>query len=106
MSEIRAPWWHRWLMTPKELHDQGVVGINMRNARYLLPNNPRRLYRLVDDKLQTKALAEERGLSVPKTYAVIRTPRDVAKLENALGDHESFVIKPACGSGGRGVLVI
>ncbi|MEY5013068.1 MAG: hypothetical protein RLY69_783, partial [Verrucomicrobiota bacterium] len=33
-------------------------------------------------------------------------PRDVAKLENALGDHESFVIKPACGSGGRGVLVI
>jgi glutathione synthase/RimK-type ligase-like ATP-grasp enzyme len=78
----------------------------MRNARYLLPNNPRRLYRLVDDKLQTKALAEERGLSVPKTYAVIRTPHDVAGLEAALNDHESFVIKPACGSGGRGVLVI
>lgn len=106
MSEIRAPWWHRWLMTPRELREQGVVGINMRNARYLLPNNPRRLYRLVDDKLQTKALAEERGLSVPKTYAVIRTPHDVARLEAALNGHESFVIKPACGSGGRGVLVI
>jgi alpha-L-glutamate ligase-like protein len=106
VSKIRAPWWHRWLMTPKELRELGVVGINMRNARYLLPNNPRRLYRLVDDKLQTKALAEERGLSAPETYAVIRTPRDVAQLELLLGDHESFVIKPACGSGGRGVLVI
>jgi len=106
MSEIRAPWWHRWLLMPGELREKGVVGINMRNARYLLPNNPRRLYRLVDDKLQTKALAEERGLSVPKTYAVVRTPRDVARMEAALRDHQSFVIKPACGSGGKGVLVI
>jgi len=93
-------------MTPRELREQGVVGINMRNARYLLPNNPRRLYRLVDDKLQTKALAEERGLSVAKTYAVIRSPHDVAKLEATLKNHESFVIKPARGSGGRGVIVI
>ena len=93
-------------MTPGELREQGVVGINMRNARYLLPNNPRCLYRLVDDKLQTKALAEERGLSVPKTYAVIRTPHDVAGLETLLKDRNSFVIKPACGSGGRGVVVI
>ena len=106
MSEISTPWWHRWLITPKELREQGVVGINMRNARYLLPNNPRRLYRLVDDKLQTKALAEQHGLSVPSTYAVIRTPYDVAGLECMLHDHDSFVIKPACGSGGRGVLVI
>lgn len=106
MSEMRKPWWHRWLITPRELREEGVVGINMRNARYLLPNNPRRLYRLVDDKLQTKALAEERGLSVPKTYAVIRTPHDVARMEEVLKGHESYVIKPACGSGGRGVLVI
>ena len=105
-NEIRTPWWHRWLITPRELRERGVVGINMRNARYLLPNNPRRLYRLVDDKLQTKALAEERGLSVPKTYAVIRTPRDVARMEVILKDYGSYVIKPACGSGGRGVLVI
>lgn len=102
----RSAWWHRWLMTPRELREKGVVGINMRNARYLLPNNPRRLYRLVDDKLQTKALAEERGLSVPQTYAVIRSPHDVAQMEEMLAAYDSFVIKPACGSGGRGVLVI
>ncbi|HEX5790006.1 MAG TPA: alpha-L-glutamate ligase-like protein [Luteolibacter sp.] len=101
-----ARWWHRWIRTPAELRAMGVVGINMRNANYLLPNNPRRLYGLVDDKLQTKALAEARGISVPKTYGVIRSPMDMAHLESFLADQESFVIKPARGSGGKGVLVI
>ncbi len=94
------------MRTPAELRGLGVVGINMRNARFLLPNNPRRLYRLVDDKLETKALAEAEGLSVPETFAVIRSPHDTAKLERTLAAHDAFVIKPARGSGGKGVLVI
>ncbi len=99
-------WWHRWIRTPRELRDMGVVGINMRNARYLLPNNPRRLYENVDNKLRTKQLAEEWGISVPETYRVVRTPRDANRPERILGDLESFVIKPSRGSGGRGVLVV
>ncbi len=99
-------WWHRWLRTPGELRDLGVVGINMRNARFLLPNNPRSLYGLVDDKLQTKALAAKEGLSVPQTYAVIRSPYESARIGEILENHPSFVIKPARGSGGKGVLVI
>jgi alpha-L-glutamate ligase-like protein len=106
MPATTGKWWHRWMRTPGELRDLGVVGINMRNARYLLPNNPRSLYRLVDDKLQTKALAEKEGLSVPETYAVIRSPHDARRLEQTLAPHASFVIKPARGSGGKGVLVI
>ncbi len=94
------------MRTPAELRDLGVVGINMRNAQYLLPNNPRKLYGLVDDKLQTKALAEGEGLSVPETYAVIRSPRDSARIESTLANHAAFVIKPSRGSGGKGVLVI
>jgi alpha-L-glutamate ligase-like protein len=101
-----VPWWRRWFRTPGELRALGVVGINMRNARFLLPNNPRRLYRNVDDKLQTKSLAEAEGLSVPKTYAVIRSPHDAARFEKSLSGVTSFVIKPARGSGGKGVLVI
>jgi alpha-L-glutamate ligase-like protein len=99
-------WWHPWLRTPRELREMGVVGINMRNARFLLPNNPRKLYSLVDDKLQTKALAEREGLSVPETYAVIRSPRDSTVIEKTLADRPSFVIKPTRGSGGKGILVI
>lgn len=94
------------MRTPSELRALGVVGINMRNARFLLPNNPRKLYGLVDDKLQTKALAEAEGLSVPETFAVIRSPRDVARIEKTLENHGAFVIKPTRGSGGKGVLVI
>ena len=94
------------MRTPRELRDLGVVGINMRNARFLLPNNPRALYRLVDDKLQTKALAEADGISVPETYAVIRSPYQAARIEEALAKHATFVIKPARGSGGKGILVI
>jgi alpha-L-glutamate ligase-like protein len=84
----------------------GVVGINMRNARFLLPNNPRRLYELVDNKLRTKALAEEHGMNVAETYGVVRTPHDANKVDKMLNGNESFVIKPTRGSGGKGVLVI
>jgi len=99
-------WWHRWIRTPRELHEMGVVGINMRNARFMLPNNPRRLYDLVDNKLRTKELALERKLAVPETYGVVRSPHDTAIIERLIGKRDSFVIKPARGSGGRGVLVI
>jgi len=105
-QEQNRKWWHQWFRTPAELKRLGVVGINMRNAKYLLPNNPRRLYGLVDDKLQTKALAEKQGLSVPKTYGVITNPHDAAGVLETLKGIESFVIKPTRGSGGRGVLVI
>lgn len=100
------PWWRKWIRTPGELRRLGVVGLNMRNARFLLPNNPRRLYRNVDDKLITKSLAEAEGVSVPETYAVIRSPHDAAVFEKLLEGKSSFVIKPSRGSGGKGVLVI
>lgn len=99
-------WWHRWFLKPSELRELGVVGINMRNARYLLPNNPRRLYELVDNKLRTKALAEEHGMTVAETYGVVRTPHDVKIIEKMLEGRDSFVIKPTRGSGGKGIMVI
>ncbi|MGJ8633910.1 MAG: alpha-L-glutamate ligase-like protein [Luteolibacter sp.] len=99
-------WYHRWFRTPGELRELGVVGINMRNARFLLPNNPRRLYDLVDNKLRTKALAEEYGMTVAETYAVLKTPHDAKIVEKHLAGKESFVIKPARGSGGKGIMVI
>lgn len=99
-------WWHRWLRTPSELREMGVVGINMRNARYVLPNNPRRLYDLVDNKVRTKVLAVERGIAVPETYGIVSNPGDVKNFERILEGRDSFVVKPTHGSGGKGVLVI
>ncbi len=99
-------WWHRWFLNPRELGDLGVVGINARNGRYLLPNNPRKFYRSVDDKVLTKKLATEMDIPVPDLYGTIDSPGGLSKLGSLLKDKEAFVIKPARGSGGKGVLVV
>ena len=55
----------------KQLAHQGVLGLNRRNAEFTLGYNPRHLYPLVDDKLNTKHLAQQAGMAVPKLYGVI-----------------------------------
>ncbi|HRQ05820.1 MAG TPA: alpha-L-glutamate ligase-like protein [Nitrosomonas halophila] len=84
----------------------GIVGMNQRNADYILRYNKRSLYPLVDDKLRTKYLAIESGIAVPALYGVIEIQHDVANLPNIVKDHHDFVIKPAHGSGGNGICVI
>ena len=54
------------LTTPGRLRKRGIVGMNMRNVVYIGQNNPRKFYPRVDDKLQTKVLAEEVGIAVPR----------------------------------------
>lgn len=88
------------------LRAKGVVGMNMRNVRYVAENNPRRLYSLVDDKLKTKKLAEEAGIAAPRLLGVVRVHKHVGQMVPFLEGQEGFVIKPAKGSGGKGILVI
>ena len=90
----------------RALRRQGVLGINRRNASYVMAHNPRKLYPLVDNKVLTKQLAIEHGLPVPQLYGVINTQHDATHLPVFLEDKKSFVIKPASGSGGDGILVI
>jgi alpha-L-glutamate ligase-like protein len=88
------------------LVERGVLGINRRNADYVSGWNSRRLFPLVDDKLETKRLALEAGMAVPELYGVIAEQHEVADLPRLLGGREDFVLKPAHGSGGNGILVI
>lgn len=84
----------------------GVLGLNERNAEYISRMNPRRLYPLVDDKVLTKKLALEANMAVPEMYGVISNQSDVKRFAKIVAAHESFVIKPANGSGGDGIVVI
>jgi alpha-L-glutamate ligase-like protein len=68
--------------------------------------NPRRLYPRVDDKVLTKKLALEAGMAVPELYGLISSQGEVRNLADIVRERESFVIKPARGSGGDGILVI
>ena len=93
-------------MFPFSLQRYGILGINARNLDYIYLSNPRRLYRYADDKVETKKIAQAIGVAVPETYGVITFQNEVKKLSNIVGGRKSFVVKPAQGSGGDGIVVI
>jgi len=90
----------------RQLKKRGILGLNCRNAHYTLWHNPRHLYPLVDDKLTTKRLAEKAGIAVPKLYGVIEIERQIRGFPTLVQPYQDFVIKPAQGSGGDGIVVI
>ena len=90
----------------RKLREMGVLGLNRRNADYTLKYNQRHLYPLVDDKLRTKQLAEQAGIAVPELYGVVEAAYEIRHWSDVLKGHLDFVVKPARGSGGEGVLVI
>jgi len=92
--------------TANKLRSNGVLGLNERNADYIMRLNPRRLYPLVDDKALTKEIALAAGMAVPDLYGIIAHQAEVKNFANIVRDKESFVIKPARGSGGDGILVV
>ncbi|MCP5091297.1 MAG: alpha-L-glutamate ligase-like protein [Gammaproteobacteria bacterium] len=92
--------------TANKLRSNGVLGLNERNADYIMRFNPRRLYPLVDDKALTKEIALKAGMAVPDLYGIIAHQAEVKNFANIVRDRESFVIKPARGSGGDGILVV
>jgi alpha-L-glutamate ligase-like protein len=90
----------------RRLHSAGVLSINERNAEYTLPYNRRACYPLVDDKVLTKQLAMRAGVAVPELYGVIEINRQLRDLPALLAQHVSFVVKPARGSQGDGIIVV
>lgn len=94
-----------WI-SPGALSRIGVLGMNRRNVAYISRYNDRSNYPLVDNKLKTKLLARKMGLRVPELLHVINTQHEIEGVEQLLENLNSFVIKPAQGSGGKGILVI
>ena len=90
----------------KKLRAAGVLGLNERDADFIMRLNPRRLYPRVDDKSITKDLALQAGMAVPALYGVIRNQGEVRRFGEIVETRESFVVKPAQGSGGDGILVV
>ena len=90
----------------KKLRQAGVLGLNERNADFITRLNPRRFYPRVDDKVLTKELAVAAGMAVPELYGVICNQGEVREFSDIVADRDSFVVKPAQGSGGDGILVV
>ena len=94
------------LETIHRLREIGVLGMNRRNAEYIMRSNPRSSFPLVDDKLKTKQLAEAHQIPTPPLYHVIEHHGDIPGLEKVLSGHQDFVIKPARGAGGSGIVLV
>lgn len=90
----------------KKLRNNGVLGLNERNADFIMRLNPRRFYPRVDDKALTKELALAAGMAVPDLYGIIAHQAEVKDFMAVVEEQTSFVVKPAQGSGGDGILVI
>jgi alpha-L-glutamate ligase-like protein len=90
----------------RALRARGVLGINERNAAFVLPTNPRRNYPRVDDKILTKQLAAAAGIPVPPLLAVLSFEHELRHLDARLAGLEEFVLKPAHGAQGNGIVVI
>ena len=88
------------------LKRSGVLGMNCRNGDYIMKFNHRRFYPLVDDKVLCKKRLQEQGLAVPELIGIVRWMRQAAQIDELLKGSSEFVIKPAHGSGGDGILII
>ena len=95
------PW-----IAPARLKNLGMMGMNCRNLEFIGRYNDRRMYPLVDNKLKTKLLAEEYGVPTPPLQFVVREQHEISHIEDQLAERDKFVLKPAKGSGGKGILVI
>lgn len=83
-----------------------ALGMNRRNLEFLVPYNPRPLFAVVDYKPGTKHRLAAAGIPVPATYAELTRQWDLRRLDAVLDGRQSFVVKPARGAGGGGVVVV
>jgi alpha-L-glutamate ligase-like protein len=83
-----------------------VLGINRRNQDLIARYNPRALFQVVDHKLKTKAVLAACGVPIVETFQVYRLQRDIRHFVAHSRPWDEFVIKPAQGAGGEGVMVV
>ncbi len=98
--------WLKSFTCPSKLQEKGILGMNARNYKVISKCNKRCLYPLVDNKVQTKLLAQKAGINTPNMIGVIEYQWQVKDFTKLVENKSEFVIKPAHGSGGKGVLVI
>lgn len=83
-----------------------LLGINARNRKLVQKLNPPELIATANDKILSKTLLAGAGVRVPKTLAIVQDVWDLQAIKRQLPHWFSFVIKPARGARGQGILVV
>ena len=79
--------------------------MNARNLSYIRPNNLQGAIHLANNKLRSKEVLFKAGVPVPKVYGIIRNRHELEVFKWS-DLPKSFVLKPNCGGGGKGIKVI
>ncbi|MBL6734385.1 MAG: alpha-L-glutamate ligase-like protein [Shewanellaceae bacterium] len=96
------------LSTPKysiEPTVRGALNLHRRNTDFINRYNPKHLFDLADNKIKTKQKARLCQIQTPHILDIINNIKDVYKLRS-IRHIPTIVIKPAQGSGGRGILIL
>lgn len=80
--------------------------MNRRNIDFIARYNHRYSYPLVDNKLKTKMTLSDFNIKTPELLQVVRQQHEIQKFWAHIKNLDGFAIKPAKGSGGKGILVI
>jgi alpha-L-glutamate ligase-like protein len=88
------------------IHRLGILGINNRNINFTTRFNPRHLYPLVDNKLRTKMMCIQADIPSPRLLAKAEHHFELSTLMRRIESLDDFVIKPAKGAMGNGIVVI
>jgi alpha-L-glutamate ligase-like protein len=83
-----------------------ALGLNRRNQEFLSRLNAPHLMALVDHKVHAKEVLARHGLAVPETFGRYERQRELPALAREIERRVEFVLKPARGAGGEGVVVI
>lgn len=92
--------------SPSEMRDDGVLSMNQRNLNFISKYNKRSLFPFVDNKLITKDMAQKNNVKSSALIGTVENQQEIKRVLEIIGDYKEFCIKPACGSGGKGILVI
>ena len=82
-----------------------VLTMSVRNREFVAKYNPpAAMAKLSKD--EAKRILIPLGIPMAKTYGILRTREDVVALGTWMESHQRFVLKPASGHGGEGILLV
>lgn len=83
---------------------KSILGMNARNFIYIRQNNPKSAKKIADDKIKTKDLLLKNNIPTTRLINLFHDRKSVRSFDWKFPS-KGFVLKPARGYGGEGILV-
>ncbi|WP_435118057.1 sugar-transfer associated ATP-grasp domain-containing protein [Halolamina sp. C58] len=106
-TNIRLGEYLRFRRLTRSLGDDasGILTMRTRNRDFISRYNPAPLMSGFT-KVKMKRLLHGLDIPTPETFMLLDDESGLERFDSFLEEHDRFVVKPADGSGGRGVLVV